>query len=131
MNLLSALGSIEIPFLKKFSFFASGRRSFTDILQTSFFEKIFNQFDPEDDIENLEPFIPTFNFYDFNSKLSFKPSKDDLITFSFYRGEDNLDESSDTKRYQYPNFGNIDISPIIVYLLLWFFQSLLIEYWPR
>ena len=30
-----------------------------------------------------------------------------------------------------PNFGNIDISPIIVYLLLWFLQSLLIEYWPR
>ena len=30
-----------------------------------------------------------------------------------------------------PNFGNIDISPIIVYLALWFIQSLLIEYWPR
>ena len=30
-----------------------------------------------------------------------------------------------------PNFGNIDLSPIIVYLLLWFVQSLLIEYWPR
>ena len=30
-----------------------------------------------------------------------------------------------------PSFGNIDISPIIVYLLLWFIQSLLIEYWPR
>ena len=29
-----------------------------------------------------------------------------------------------------PAFGNIDISPIIVYLLLWFMQSLLIEYWP-
>ena len=113
VNLLSASGSIEIPFLKKFSFFASGRRSFTDLLQTSFFEKIFSQFDPEDDIENLEPFIPTFNFYDVNSKLSFKPSKDDLITFSFYRGEDNLDESSDTKRYQYPNFGNIDRIEII------------------
>ena len=28
-------------------------------------------------------------------------------------------------------FGNIDISPIIVYLLLWFLQNLLIEYWPR
>ena len=113
VNLLSASGSIEIPFLKKFSFFASGRRSFTDLLQTSFFEKIFSQFDPDDDIENLEPFIPTFNFYDFNSKLSFKPSKDDLITFSFYKGEDNLDESSDTKRYQYPNFGNIDKIEII------------------
>ena len=30
-----------------------------------------------------------------------------------------------------PSFGNIDLSPIIVYLLLWFFQNLLIEYWPR
>ena len=30
-----------------------------------------------------------------------------------------------------PNLGNIDISPIIVYLLLWFIQSLLIEYWPK
>ena len=30
-----------------------------------------------------------------------------------------------------PFFGKIDISPIIVYLLLWFLQSLLIEYWPR
>jgi|TARA_B100001964_G_scaffold134717_1_gene148782 YggT family protein len=30
-----------------------------------------------------------------------------------------------------PTFGNLDISPVIVYLLLWFLQSLLIEYWPR
>ena len=30
-----------------------------------------------------------------------------------------------------PNLGNIDISPIVVFLLLWFAQSLLIEYWPR
>jgi len=30
-----------------------------------------------------------------------------------------------------PSFGSIDISPIVVYLLLWFLKSLLIEYWPR
>ena len=30
-----------------------------------------------------------------------------------------------------PNFGSIDISPIVVYLSLWFIKSLLIEYWPR
>ena len=30
-----------------------------------------------------------------------------------------------------PSFGAIDISPIIVYLGLWFIKSLLIEYWPR
>ena len=30
-----------------------------------------------------------------------------------------------------PSFGNIDISPVIVYLGLWFVKSLLIEYWSR
>ena len=30
-----------------------------------------------------------------------------------------------------PVFGSIDMSPIIVYLGLWFIKSLLIEYWPR
>ena len=29
-----------------------------------------------------------------------------------------------------PNFGAIDLSPIVVYLGLWFIKSLLIEYWP-
>ena len=108
VNLLSASASVEVPFLDKFSFFASGRRSFTDILQTSFFEKIYDQFDPDDDIENLDPWVPKFNFYDLNAKLSYKPSRDDLITISYYSGEDNLIETSDTRRYQYPRVGNID-----------------------
>ena len=108
VNLLSASASIEVPFLDKFSFFATGRRSFTDILQTSFFEKIYDQFDPDDDIENLDPWLPKFNFYDLNAKLSYKPSKNDLITISFYSGEDNLIETSDTRRYQNPDFGDID-----------------------
>ena len=30
-----------------------------------------------------------------------------------------------------PRFGSIDISPVIVYLLLWILKSILIEYWPR
>ena len=29
-----------------------------------------------------------------------------------------------------PNFGNLDISPVIVYLGLWFLKNLIIEYWP-
>ena len=29
-----------------------------------------------------------------------------------------------------PTFGSIDLSPIVVYLGLWFIKSLLIEYWP-
>ena len=34
-------------------------------------------------------------------------------------------------RQYLPNLGSIDISPIVVYLLLVFIKSLLIEYWPR
>ncbi len=30
-----------------------------------------------------------------------------------------------------PSFGSVDLSPIVVYLGLWFIKSLLIEYWPR
>ena len=30
-----------------------------------------------------------------------------------------------------PAVGAIDLSPIVVYLGLWFVKSLLIEYWPR
>ena len=30
-----------------------------------------------------------------------------------------------------PTFGSLDLSPIVVYLGLWFVKSLLIESWPR
>lgn len=30
-----------------------------------------------------------------------------------------------------PVFGSLDLSPIIVYLGLWFLKSLIIEYWPK
>ena len=34
-------------------------------------------------------------------------------------------------RQYLPNLGTIDISPIVIYMLLWFIKSLLFEYWPR
>ena len=30
-----------------------------------------------------------------------------------------------------PNFGGIDISPVLLILLIYLFKDLLIEYWPR
>ena len=29
-----------------------------------------------------------------------------------------------------PNFGGIDISPVVLLLLIWFVENLLITYWP-
>jgi YggT family protein len=34
-------------------------------------------------------------------------------------------------RQYLPNLGTVDISPIVIYMLLWFLKSLIIEYWPR
>ena len=34
-------------------------------------------------------------------------------------------------RRHLPSFGGIDLSPIVIFLGLWFIKSLLIEYWPR
>ena len=34
-------------------------------------------------------------------------------------------------RQYLPRLGSVDFSPIIIYLLLWFIKSLIIEYWPR
>ena len=30
-----------------------------------------------------------------------------------------------------PSFGGLDLSPIVVFLGLWFIKSLFIEYWPK
>ncbi len=30
-----------------------------------------------------------------------------------------------------PNLGNVDLSPVVLILLLYFLDNLLIEYWPR
>ena len=30
-----------------------------------------------------------------------------------------------------PTIGTIDLSPVVVYLALWFIKNLLVEYWPR
>ncbi len=30
-----------------------------------------------------------------------------------------------------PTFGAVDLSPIVLYLGLWFIKNLLFEYWPR
>jgi len=30
-----------------------------------------------------------------------------------------------------PNFGGLDISPVLLILIIYLFKDLLIEYWPR
>ncbi|MEM7552231.1 MAG: TonB-dependent receptor [Bacteroidota bacterium] len=105
VNLLSVNGYFEAPITKNLSFLIAGRRSYTDVLQTGLFESIsdsqigddgFN--DPTIDDSEVTTLQPDFYFYDWNSKLSYRPSEKDLITVSVYNGQDFLDESRNLTR---------------------------------
>lgn len=97
VNLLSANASIEVPLSEKVSIFFAGRRSFTDLMQTGVYNAISENLYQQDDIPGLARVTPDFNFYDLNSKINFRPSEKDIISLSYYRGNDFLDESRDIR----------------------------------
>ncbi len=99
VSLLSANATIEVPILKdKASLLIAGRRSYTDILKSNLFQNIFDLVANAADTPDESGFVkvenePSFYFYDFNAKLSFRPTSKDMIALSYYNGEDNLDNS--------------------------------------
>jgi hypothetical protein len=122
ISLLSANAYSEIPIIKNvLSFQIAGRRSYSDIIQTGLYNKIFNLYNNTTTTTTIDPnagsgpgggfgtgqgpgggrfrsfqqtsVTPTFHFYDLNSKLTFKPTSRDEIFVSFYNGEDKLDQS--------------------------------------
>ena len=66
--------------------------------------------------------LVNFNVINTNNRLVF------TIMDAMYR---LCEPSLNFVRRYLPAFGSIDLSPIVVYLGLWFIKSLLIEYWPR
>ncbi len=109
LSLLSVNGYIESPFAKgKGSFLIAGRRSF----QSSFYSKLFDKFtNSGDSSENNIPsgpeppgggrfgqqaVEPSSYFYDLNAKTTYRPTSKDILSLSFYNGQDNLDNSRDS-----------------------------------
>jgi YggT family protein len=66
--------------------------------------------------------LVNFNVINTNNRLVF------TIMDAMYR---LCEPSLNFVRRYLPTFGSLDLSPIVVYLGLWFIKSLLIEYWPR
>lgn len=101
VNFLSANAMIEVPVGNKFSILLAGRRSFTDIIQSDLYKSITGKFvDDDQQFRNLNfnELEPDFYFYDWNAKLSIRPSDRDLISLSTYNGKDFLDQSRDLLR---------------------------------
>ena len=100
LNLLNARAGVQVPLFKKGSFSIHGRRSYTDLIKSDLYNKIFGVFTQTEnlpDIEGLDvtTIEPDFHFFDLNSKLSFNPTEKDVVAFSFYSGADHLVEFND------------------------------------
>ncbi len=101
VNFLSANAMIELPFAKNFSLLLTGRRSYTDVIQSGLYKSLTGNFlDNDQQVGNLSfnELDPSFYFYDWNGKLSFRPSDKDMISLSVYSGKDFLDQSRNLLR---------------------------------
>ncbi|MCI5057170.1 MAG: TonB-dependent receptor [Flavobacteriales bacterium] len=99
-NLLSSNFIVESPIFKgKGSFMLAGRRSYTDIIQSPTYTRIFENVTEENDdplgfgILANNAIDPVFHFYDLNGKVTLFPTEEDVISLNFYTGKDELDNS--------------------------------------
>lgn len=104
-NLFAFNAFVEVPINKKVAIMLAGRRSFNGVINSGLFKDLRDNLLGDNEFSNVEEnnFVtinevnPDFNFYDFNGKISYRPTEKDMITFSYYGGKDFLDESRDLK----------------------------------
>ncbi|MDX8339801.1 TonB-dependent receptor plug domain-containing protein [Draconibacterium sp. IB214405] len=96
VNLISANLTTEIPISEKLSLVAAGRRAYSDVYSSWLADAILakqtgraSRFPDAD-----EAIEPEFYFSDFNTKLTWTPSKKDIVSFSAYGAKDNLNSSN-------------------------------------
>lgn len=101
VNQLSINSSLEIPVSKNTTLFASARRSVNDFLESSLFDRVFDEYRDQlfDEGEYKLPvaefrYEPDFRFNDFNFKVSSNLSPRSQLSFSVYDSDDrmNFDE---------------------------------------
>ena len=107
-NLLSAHAYFETPLWDKGTFLITGRRSYTDFIRSPLYDSIYGLMTGDEEggaaggpvrggrfggDQQQGEFVPSFYFYDLNSKLTLNPTAKDIFTFSFYSGKDDLDKS--------------------------------------
>ena len=123
VSLLAANAFVESPFAKgKGTFLIAGRRSF----QSKFYRNLFNAYTgssqsdlPQDRQGGPGGFgfgqqtvQPNTYFYDLNAKLTYKPGTKDVLSLSFYNGQDDLDNSrnSDQNSFGRPFGGSANLA---------------------
>ncbi|MCK5075241.1 MAG: TonB-dependent receptor, partial [Calditrichia bacterium] len=114
INLLSANANLNMRIGEKVSFSIAGRRSYMDIIDNGIYRKLRNYvtqldtsstFSGESDGRSGEKKDIDLYYYDINSKLTVKPTKNDVISLNLYKGHDFLDQSysfTEEPRYEAP-----------------------------
>ena len=103
-SLLSGSMSYQTPVFNGLgSWIVTARRSYTDILQSGTYGNIYEFVTGTEANSNSQSnfrggafqqdVIPSFFYYDLNSKLSLNPTGRDILSLSFYTGRDYLDKS--------------------------------------
>lgn len=113
LSLLSVNTFLEVPVIKnKFSWQVAARRSYTDLIRTGLYNKIFNLYEEENQPQigfsggsmgRFQQVVqqPRFHFYDINSKLTFRPDSNNTFALSFYDGKDKFDNSREISSTQF------------------------------
>ena len=98
ISLLSGNVFAEVPITDNLTFLGAARKSW----QGPIYNLIFNSFNKSSSSSSSSSSTPSgapggtetkakSYFYDINTKLTYKPGKRDIISFSFFNGTDNLD----------------------------------------
>ncbi len=109
VGLFAASALVSGPIIKdKLSFMISGRRSFYKEVTSNIVDLLYSREDKEGiqySKEALQVPFENVTFYDFNAKLSYKPTKRSIIDLSFYNGRDvnklNADTTISRKRISF------------------------------
>jgi ferric enterobactin receptor len=91
LNLVSGNLAAEIPLSKKLSLVIAGRRSFSDIYSTEFASNLLDRVTNPvlQNPKNIVTYsIPSFYFYDLNTKLTYRINNKESYSFSVYGGKD-------------------------------------------
>ena len=94
-NLIAADGFARIPINQKIGIQVSARRSLTDVFETPTYNQYFDRIFQDSDVtqQNNDRYVQDerFYFYDVSSKITYKPTKKDLITISGLKIFNSLD----------------------------------------
>lgn len=88
-GLFSASATFGGPILKnKLSFSVSGRKSYFKEVTTPFIDWLYDDADISDDGDDYNFPFENISFYDFNTKVSYRPDRRNIIDISLYKGQD-------------------------------------------